>query len=308
NRTAIEAAYQEINIALYPLKQNLPCFTQSLISEKRPALNSLDSIARSVAEKLSYSSEQFKNALSAARDRILATEVATDLINRHKLDEKGTYLVLNRDSMAREAKRILKSLPQLEEADHKILLSILEKRLYSEVKQWFEIAGNDAITEQDIKQSCRDTAHVLIIFLQQELIESINKEIATQVLIITAKPLPNAMIFPAELSLIQSSKNIYGYYPPSKEVMAQVEQVLLIDERRFLTDKVYSLADNSICSIAYFDYTYTLNGEELIFAKSLDASDFVLWWHRNPDRKPYSTAIVREDKANYFYPDFVISS
>jgi type III restriction enzyme len=239
NRTAIEAAYQEINVALYPLKQNLPCFTQALISEKRPSLNSLDSIARSVAEKLSFSSEQFKNALSAARDKILAIEVATDLINRHKLDEKGTYLVLNRDSMAREAKRILKSLPQLEEADHKILLSILEQRLYPEVKQWFEIAGNNAITEQEIKQSCRDTAHVLIILLQQELIESINKEIAIQVLTITAQPLPDAMIFPAELSLIQSPKNIYGYYPPSKDVMAQVEQVLLIDERRFLTDKVY---------------------------------------------------------------------
>lgn len=306
NRTAIEAAYQEINVALYPLKQNLPCFTQALISEKRPSLNSLDSIARSVAEKLSFSSEQFKNALSAARDKILAIEVATDLINRHKLDEKGTYLVLNRDSMAREAKRILKSLPQLEEADHKILLSILEQRLYPEVKQWFEIAGNNAITEQEIKQSCRDTAHVLIILLQQELIESINKEIAIQVLTITAQPLPDAMIFPAELSLIQSPKNIYGYYPPSKDVMAQVEQVLLIDERRFLTDKVYSLADDSICSIGYFDYTYTLNNEELPFAKALDASDFVLWWHRNPDRKPYSTAIVRADKANYFYPDFVL--
>jgi hypothetical protein len=60
----------------------------------------LDSIARSVAEKLSYSSDQFKNALSAARDKIPATEVPTDLINRHKLDETGIYLVLNRDSMA----------------------------------------------------------------------------------------------------------------------------------------------------------------------------------------------------------------
>jgi len=35
DKTAIEAAYQEINIALYPLKQNLPCFKQALISEKR---------------------------------------------------------------------------------------------------------------------------------------------------------------------------------------------------------------------------------------------------------------------------------
>jgi hypothetical protein len=89
NKSAIEAAYQEINITLYPLKQNLPCFNQALISEKRPSLDSLDGIARSVAEKLSYSSDQFKIALSAARDKILATEVSTELTSKNKLNEKG---------------------------------------------------------------------------------------------------------------------------------------------------------------------------------------------------------------------------
>ena len=88
--------------------------------------------------------------------------------------------------------------------------------------------------------------------------------------------------------------------------MVKVEQTLLIDERRFLADKVYQLSDNSLFSVGYYDYTYTLNNEELMFSKALDATDFVLWWHRNPDRKPYSTAIVRADKANYFYPDFVL--
>ncbi|MFI3136308.1 MAG: DEAD/DEAH box helicase family protein [Methylococcaceae bacterium] len=304
DKTAIDAAYQEINIALYPLKQNLPYFNQSLISEKRPSLDSLDGIARSVAEKLSYSSDQFKIALSAARDKIHATEVSTELNSRHK-DERGINLALNRDQLAKEAKRILKTLPQLEEADHKILVNILEKRLHAEVKQWLELS-NDAITEEEIRQSCRDTAHVLIILLQQELIENVNQEIAIQVVTITAKPIPDSMIFPEDIPLVQSPKNIYGYYPPSKENMAQVEQALLIDERRFLTDKVYQLSDGSVYGIGYFDYTYTLNNEELIFSKALDASDFVLWWHRNPDRKPYSTAIVRADKANYFYPDFVL--
>ncbi len=304
DKASIDAAYQEINIALYPLKQNLPCFKQALISEKRPALASLDDIARSVAEKLSFSSDQFKDALSAARDKIHATEVSTELTSQHK-DEKGVNLALNRDQLAKEAKRILKNLPQLEEADHKILVTILEKRLQAEVKQWLELS-NDAITEEEIRQSCRDTAHVLIILLQQELIESINQEIAIQVVTITAKPLPDAMIFPADIPLVQSPKNIYGYYPPSKEDMVKVEQTLLIDERRFLTDKVYQLPDSVVYSIGYYDYTYTLNNEELTFSRALDATDFVLWWHRNPDRKPYSTAIVRADKANYFYPDFVL--
>jgi len=304
DKAAIEAAYQEINIALYPLKQNIPGFKQALLSEKRPSLDSLDVIACSVAEKLTYSSDQFKDALSAARDKIHATEVSTELTSKHK-DEKSINLVLNRDQLAKEAKRILKTLPQLEEADHKILVNILEKRLQADVKQWLELSNN-AISEEEIRRSCRDTAHVLIILLQQELTESVNLEIATQVLTIIAKPLPDGMIFPADIPLVQSPKNIYGYYPPSKEDMVKVEQTLFIDERRFLSDKVYQLPDSSVYGIGYFDYTYTLNNEELIFSKALDATDFVLWWHRNPDRKPYSTAIVRADKANYFYPDFVL--
>ena len=36
DKTAIDAAYQEINITVFPLKQNLASFTQALWSEKRP--------------------------------------------------------------------------------------------------------------------------------------------------------------------------------------------------------------------------------------------------------------------------------
>ena len=301
----IIAGYQEINVAVYPLKPDLPCFERSLMSEKRPSLDKLDVIAKSVAEKLSYSAEQFKTALSAARDKINATEVSTELTSKHKLNEKDVRLALNRDQLAKEAKRILKCLPQLEEADYKILLGTLEMRLRSDVRQWLEL-GNDAVTDAEVTQACRDTAHVLIILLQQTFIESVNHEIANQVIAYTAEPLPDAMIFPADLALSQSAKNIYGHYPPSKENMMEVEQVLLIDERHFLTDKAFQLSNQAVFRVGYFDYTYTLNSEELLFAKALDAADFVLWWHRNPDRKPYSTKIVRADKANYFYPDFVL--
>jgi hypothetical protein len=32
----------------------------------------------------------------------------------------------------------------------------------------------------------------------------------------------------------------------------------------------------------------------------------VHWWHRTPDRKPYSARLVRGEHRNYFYPDFVV--
>lgn len=306
NKTDIEVAYREAHIKLYPLKQNLVNFNGALLSEKRPSLACLNGLARSVAEKLSYSNEQFKSALRAARDKIQAVEISTELTGNHKLNEQGVNLSLDRDSVAKEARLILKSLPQLEEADHKELVLTLENIVYSEVKGWFETLANDDISEEDIKKTCRDTAHVLIILLKQDLIQVVNRELANQVAVITAAPLPNAMIFPADIPLTVSAKNIYGVYPPNKEAMAKVEQTLFSDERRFLTDKIYSLADDSIYKIGYFDYTYALNNEEHSFAKALDNVDFVLWWHRNPDRKEYATSIVRADKANYFYPDFVL--
>ncbi|RTK96704.1 MAG: hypothetical protein EKK59_10365 [Neisseriaceae bacterium] len=55
-----------------------------------------------------------------------------------------------------------------------------------------------------------------------------------------------------------------------------------------------------------YDATAALNGEELAFAKALDRSDFVAWWHRNPDRKSYSVRLVRGEHRNFFHPDFVV--
>jgi len=50
-----------------------------------------------------------------------------------------------------------------------------------------------------------------------------------------------------------------------------------------------------------------LNGWERPFADMLDAdtTELVLWWHRNPPRKPYSVGVLLPNGAN-FYPDFII--
>ena len=50
-----------------------------------------------------------------------------------------------------------------------------------------------------------------------------------------------------------------------------------------------------------------LGSWEVPFAEMLDedSSGAVLWWHRNPDRKPYSVAIPVPGYNNY-YPDFIV--
>lgn len=50
-----------------------------------------------------------------------------------------------------------------------------------------------------------------------------------------------------------------------------------------------------------------LGSWEVPFAEMLDedSSGTILWWHRNPDRKPYSVAIPVPGHNNY-YPDFIV--
>ena len=50
-----------------------------------------------------------------------------------------------------------------------------------------------------------------------------------------------------------------------------------------------------------------MNSWERDFTDSLDsdATDSVLWWHRNPVKKPYSIRVLLENGVG-FYPDFLI--
>ncbi|NOT81195.1 MAG: hypothetical protein HOP01_00480 [Gallionella sp.] len=66
------------------------------------------------------------------------------------------------------------------------------------------------------------------------------------------------------------------------------------------------MLSGSAFSIGKYDSLLKLNGEEREFAKALDRADFVEWWHRNPDRKPYAVRLVRGEHQNYFHPDFVV--
>lgn len=93
--------------------------------------------------------------------------------------------------------------------------------------------------------------------------------------------------------------------PPSDDDLACVDSLLLLNERMWLEDRKLSLDTGEIC-LGRYDGTSRLNSEERDFARALDHADFVEWWHRNPDRKPYAVRLVRGEHQNYFYPDFVV--
>lgn len=52
-----------------------------------------------------------------------------------------------------------------------------------------------------------------------------------------------------------------------------------------------------------------LTSDEREFALMIDSdtSGTVLWWHRNPERKPYSVSLVMPELKYDFFPDFVVS-
>jgi hypothetical protein len=49
-----------------------------------------------------------------------------------------------------------------------------------------------------------------------------------------------------------------------------------------------------------------LKPEEKTFAEVLDTSSDVLWWHRNPVKKPDSVALYKWSEGIGFFPDFVV--
>jgi superfamily II DNA or RNA helicase len=50
-----------------------------------------------------------------------------------------------------------------------------------------------------------------------------------------------------------------------------------------------------------------LNADERAIARMLDEDDKVLWWHRNPPRRPESVALYRWNDGAAFYPDFIVA-
>jgi type III restriction enzyme len=140
----------------------------------------------------------------------------------------------------------------------------------------------------------------------QDLREDMFSEIAKQARMVDAKPLPDVMIFPEEIMLETSRKNIYGVLPPSTEDAQRVEEVLFMDDRAWWMDRTFAFTSGPTFTVGRYDGAVKLNNLERSFARALDEAEFVLWWHRNPDKKAYAVRVVRSEHEHYFYPDFVV--
>lgn len=309
DENALEKSARDMGLGLYRLRKNAPHLPESLETEMRPEIGDLLTVARSIAGHLNYDRQHVQKAVTIALRGTTAIERITEL-TQHDFREQEIRAIFDPDLLARQSAAILRSLPQMEEADRRELLSTLSARIEPEVETVLQIfEDKDRPKGPDLVRLVRNVTNLIVKSNAAELSEAYHRAMSDAVRVSSASSLPDALLFPQALPLLKSRRNVYGVFPPLVADGRVMNTQIYADERRLLESATYlpvRLRDNQNVSLAYCDSTWWSNREEDRFARSVDRADFVYWWHRNPPRKPYSVAVVRADTSGSFYPDFVI--
>lgn len=304
-RDELVQALAQRGLRVYRRNEALPGLTQRLKTEVKPVLEDMSEISRTAAIRLEISEELKKVAVRAAFNRIKEKEQHTELT------EGSSYTLeiqvfTDRNALARQARAALKTLPQAEDEDCRIVVETLASRLHPAIVEFADnFSQNHQPDETELKRLSRDAAHWVITKQAQPLKELMFSEIARQARLVDAAPLPDHMVFPEGLHLTPSAKNIYGVIPPSRDLAEQIPHMLVVDDRAWMSDKTFVLNDGPVVQ-GKFDDTWFGNPLEESLSRALDRAEFVVWWHRNPRNKPYAVRVVRAEHDNYFYPDFVV--
>jgi type III restriction enzyme len=300
NESELIAALRERGIATYRKRSDLAGIPRCLQREQRPQLADMARVSHAVAERLPLDETLKLTAVKAATDQLREREVHTELTQGTRREE-AVEVITDRQALAREAIAVLRRIPQVEDED----VSIIVRDLAARLGPVFAEQGVTFPDPKDLTRRARDAAFWVIRYRPDAVVELIQSIVSEFTSSEDSESLPDAMVFPTDLPLTPSRKNIYGVMPPSSDELGRIGDALGIDQQASLGEHTIDF-DATVWRQATFDGGFAFNGEEREFAKSLDDADFVRWWHRNPDRKPYSVRLVRADHQNYFYPDFVV--
>ena len=292
----------------------VPTLGECLRSEEKPGFVALSAIAQQVARELPLPAALCQQAMQAALNLLTQKELHRELTTGAQYAHEIT-VVTDRRALAREALAALQQLPHAEEEDYRLIVQELVLRLRPALDGALLDAAHQspeakqaaaALHDAERLRLLRDAAHWVIRASAQELREAIFQAIAAQAQPMDAQALPDVMICPEDVALEHSTKNIYGVLPPCAEDWPDVEGLLFMEERQWWKDQALTLDDGSALRLGRYDGAVQINTLERDFARALDGADFVHWWHRNPDKKPYAVRVVRAEHAHYFYPDFVV--
>jgi len=306
SRSEVINALDELGVATFDLRRDLVQLPSAMKREERPLMQDMESASRNAAARLEITAALSKMAIQVALGRVTEKEVHTELTTLTRTEE-DVAVVIGRDRLAKLARGILAGLPQVEDSDSAVIVDVLAKRLRPTVDgEFVHLDRDERPPAVELERKARDAAHWVIYRSGAQLSEILHAEISSQARLVDATPLPDCMLFAKAIQLRRSTKNIYGVMPPSTADLDRVPDVLTIDARDLLALRDVELVDGSMVRLAEFDRSSSLGKGERDFAVALDNAEFVHWWHRNPDRKPFSVAVMRGEHQNYFYPDFVV--
>jgi type III restriction enzyme len=306
SRSEVIRALDELGVAAFELRRELVQLPTAMKREERPLMQDMESASRNAAARVEITAALSKMAIQVALGRVTEKEVHTELTTLTRTEE-DVAVVIGRDRLAKLARGVLAALPQVEDSDSAVIIDVLAKRLRPSLDgEFVHLDRDDRPPALELERKARDAAHWVIYRSGVQLAELLHAEISSQARLVDAMPLPDRMLFAKAIQLRRSTKNIYGVMPPGNADLDRLPDVLTIDARDLLAQRDVELAGGGTVRLAEYDRTHSLGKGERDFAVALDNAEFVHWWHRNPDRKPFSVAVMRGEHQNYFYPDFVV--
>ena len=314
NRTELLAALDASGLRAYPRLTTVAqrATPQQFTTEVKPVFDVMELDIREAARTLALPDEVRSVATRAAMNLLTEREIRTELFSGVS-NEESVQVVTDRTALMQRTEDALATLG-LEEQDLIELVGELGRRLLPEIER-AHAYREDAPRPQPaaMRAQARDAACWVVHKQLPELQEALQAQWANKAKEAAAQPLPDALLMPASQPLKPSRKNIYGVLFPETDGVAQAANTLPLSAQPVFKNETYIFAQDAqgrpagdIFNTARLDATYEFNTQELAFARSLDRADFVAWWHRNPQGKPYSIALMRSDSRNMFYPDFVV--
>ena len=314
NRNELMQALESNGLRAYPRLAAVArrVTPQQFTTEVKPLFDVLELDIREAARTLPLSDEVKSVATRAALNLLTEREVRTELFGG-VIFEENVQVVTDRAALMQRTQDALES-AGLEEQDLIELIDELAKRLLTEIERAHAYRNDDVRPHPgSLRAQARDAACWIVHKQLPELQEALQAQWANKARETLAQPLPDALLMPAGKALLPSRKNLYGVLFPETDSVALAAGTLPFAAQPLFKNETYVFAQDAggrpvgdIFSTARLDATYEFNTHELAFAKALDRTDFVAWWHRNPQGKPHSIALMRADSRNMFYPDFVV--
>ena len=309
SREELFAAIEEADIRALPRRTQLASNTlpSRLMTEIQPLFEALALDVNAAARHLQIDDNTRNNAIKAALNRMTEKEIRTELFGGEVFEE-DVQVITDQEALLEHTRDALATLG-LEDQDATDVIQTLAMRLIDFVEQAWALQDEASHPgAADLRRQARLAACWVIHKQFAHLQRALHSQWADRAKLDFAQSLPDALLIPASVAVLPSRKNIYGVLYPDIGVVAAARDAMAPETRKLLKNETYVYGESAeVLSLACIDGSYEFNPDELKLAKALDLADFVQWWHRNPDRKPFSVGLLRGDSKNLFYPDFVIS-